>query len=55
MFGYTSVAFSIPAQNATMVIIATNNILKADKTPPAPAAYLAKVVTTIATPDHIFS
>ncbi|WP_221889765.1 serine hydrolase [Streptomyces sp. WAC06614] len=55
IFGYTSAVFSIPAQNATMTIFATSSILKPDKTPQAPAEHLAKVVSSIVTPDHVYS
>lgn len=50
--GYTTVAMSIPDQDATLVINATTDIAKDGK---SPADYLANVVTTIATPDTVYA
>jgi D-alanyl-D-alanine carboxypeptidase len=50
--GYTTVAMSIPDQDATLVVSATTDIAKDGK---HPADYLANVVTTIATPDHVYA
>lgn len=48
--GYTSVVMSIPDQNATLVVFTNTDIPQEHA-----AGRLAEVVTTIATPDHIYA
>jgi D-alanyl-D-alanine carboxypeptidase len=52
IFGYTTVVLFLPGENATLVALATSDILKDGE---APAGQLAKVATTIVTPDHLYS